>query len=35
MVANEVNKFEQISPIHSRRKYEGNFHSSDFTPKVI
>jgi hypothetical protein len=22
MVANEVNKFEQIFPVHSRRKYE-------------
>jgi hypothetical protein len=32
MVANEVNKFGQIFPIHSRRKFTdmGNFH-----PKVI
>jgi hypothetical protein len=39
MIANEVNKFEQIFPIHKRRKYKvigigvGNFHPFVFTPK--
>jgi hypothetical protein len=31
MVANEVNKFGQIFPIRSRRKY--NFHPFDLTSK--
>jgi hypothetical protein len=35
MVANEVNKFGQIFPIHRRGKHKdiGNFHPFDFTRK--
>jgi hypothetical protein len=35
MIANEVNIFGQIFPIHRRGKYKdlGTFHPFDFTPK--